>query len=62
MNTSTGNIVPLGFVESLKAKNDPTAKFYKEIPGEYLPMLQGMNRAQRREWYRKNKKLFKKGA
>ena len=35
------------------------AKFMKEIPEELVPRLQGMNRKDRREFYRKNKKAFK---
>lgn len=59
MNTATGEIKDYSEVLDMKAIGDPAAKFYKPVPAKYAGMLQGMNRAQRREWYRKNKKLFK---
>jgi hypothetical protein len=59
MNTATGEIIPWIGMKDLIEKNDPSVKFCKEIPDEVLPLLQGMNRKQRREFYRKNKKLFK---
>ena len=58
MNTGTGEIVDWNTVLRMRDAGDPTAKFYKAIPKEVLPILEGMNRKQRREWYRKNKKLF----
>ena len=56
MHTGTGEIKDLGEVEEMKAKKNPVANFYKEIPAGYLPMLQGMNRKQRREWYKSTRK------
>ena len=60
MDTRTGDIVSMDFVEKLKLnpKTAPQAKWYKEIPSELLPELEGMNRAERRAWYRKNKHRF----
>jgi len=60
MNTQTGELVDMEFVEKLKKMSDPSVKFYKEVPSILLPEIQGMNRSQRREWYRKNKKRIKK--
>ena len=62
MNTGTGSIVDYDLVKKMKDDGNPTANFYKEIPNEVLPILEGMNRKQRRDWYKKNKKLLKKGA
>lgn len=63
MDTRTGEIVPMdlvnGFKESLNPVTQAQAKWYKEIPVELLSQLEGMNRKERREWYRKNKHLFK---
>lgn len=60
MDTRTGEIVDMKFVEKLKFNplTAPQAKWYKEIPPELLPQLEGMNRAQRRAWYSHNKHLF----
>jgi len=62
MDTRTGDIVNMDTVEKLKLdpKTAPQAKWYKEIPPELLPQLEGMNRKQRRAWYSQNKHLFKK--
>jgi len=59
MNTATGRIIAWDEMEGLIDKKDPSVKFCKEIPDDLLPHLQGMNRKQRREFYRKNKQLFK---
>ncbi len=59
MDTRTGEIVPFRHVEDLKQQGDKTANFYKKIPEKYLQLLQSMNRKQRRDWYRKNRKLFR---
>jgi len=59
MNTGTGEIVGMDYVEDLKAQANPVARFYKEIPEKYLGELQGMNRTERRKWYKKNKYRFK---
>lgn len=39
-------------------QNPQDAKFYKEIPSQYQDVLMSMNRKDRREWMRKNKKLL----
>jgi len=62
MNTGTGEIVNWDIIKKMKDDKNPTANFYKEIPNEVLPELQGMNRKQRRDWYKRNKKLLSKGA
>lgn len=54
MNTSTGDIILVDDDNSEILK----ANFIKKIPDRFLPMLAGMNRKERREWYRKNKKSF----
>ena len=56
MDTRTGEIVSMKEVEKMKPA---VAKWFKEIPNELLPELRGMNRKQRRAWYRENKKRFK---
>ena len=53
MDTRNYNIVPE--VEVPKA---PEGNFFKKIPDSIVPMLQGMNRKHRRDWYKKNKKLL----
>lgn len=60
MDTRQGNMVDMDFINSLKQKNDPSAKWYKEIPDVFLPELEGMNRHQRRKWYSENKKRIEK--
>jgi len=56
MKTSDGSILPMEAVEAKVREGDITARFYKQIPEKYLPALQGMNRKQRREYYRSHKK------
>ena len=58
MDTRTGEIFGMDFVEELKKKKPFEAKFFKEIPDKYVDLLQGMNRAERRKWYREHKKNF----
>ena len=58
MHTGTGDIVPMDFVNKLKDKKDLTARFYKEIPQHLLHELEGMNRHERRKWYKLNKHRF----
>lgn len=62
MDTRTGEIVNMDFVNKLKLNPETAsqAKWYKEIPSVFVPELQGMNRKQRRTWYSQNKHLFKK--
>jgi len=62
MDTRTGEIVPETVVQALRDQKRPESNFYKLIPEQYVPVLQAMNRKQRREWYRKNKNLFNKEA
>lgn len=59
MDTRNGNIVDYGEVEAMRGRKDVTANFFKKIPDKYLSLLQGMNRKQRRDWYKKNKNLMK---
>ena len=59
MNTSTGDMITAGQLEALKSKNPAVANFYKLIPDSFLPELAGMNRKERREWYRRNKKRIR---
>ena len=56
MDTRTGEIVDMEEVNKMKPEE---AKWFKPVPSEYVPMLKNMNRKQRREWYRRNKKLWK---
>ncbi len=60
MDTATGEIHFLSDddVAKINTKTDVRARFLKLIPDELLTEMQGMNRAQRREYYRKNKKKF----
>ena len=66
MDTSTGNIYGIigeDFMDEggQQAKIDAVrAKFMKLIPEQYLGKLQGMNRKDRREFYRLHKKEFSK--
>lgn len=54
MDTRSFDILPEMEVPKL-----PEANFYKKIPDNFVGLLQGMNRKQRREWYKKNKPLLK---
>lgn len=56
MDTRSFDILP-----EMEVPNHPEANFYKELSNNYIPLLQDMNRKQRREWYRKNKHLLKEG-
>jgi len=58
MDTRNFNIVPKETVEELRARKNPSVNFFKLIPKEFEQELLAMNRQQRREWYRKNKKLL----
>jgi len=60
MDTRNYNIVPEETVEELKTRKNPSANFFKPIPKEFEQELLNMNRKQRRDWYRKNKKLLVK--
>ena len=59
MHTGTGEIISGLEYEEKVNQGDNTARFYKLIPESLLPELIGMNRKQRREWYRDNKHRFK---
>lgn len=56
MNTDTGEILSL---DEVKKRPFEEQKKFKLIPPGYVDAIQGMNRSQRRRWYRENKKLFK---
>jgi hypothetical protein len=56
MNTSTGDMVTYGQLETIKKENPQAARFFKKIPDVMFPEIDGMNRQGRRQWYRKNKK------
>ena len=56
MDTRTGEIISF---EELKKKPVQDQKFFKEVPDIHQHYLEGLNRKERREWYRKNKHLFK---
>lgn len=58
MDTRTGEMVTMNFVKELIDKGSPSAKWYKEIPEDMLIEIEGMNRKQRRKWYRENKHRF----
>lgn len=57
MNIDTGEIVTL---DELKLRPKDEQKRFVQVPEQYEQFLLNMNRAGRREWYRKNKKLFNK--
>ena len=58
MHTGTMKIVPETTVEELRLKKNPSANFFKKIPREFEKALLEMSRAQRRRWYKENKKLL----
>ena len=57
MNIDTGEILTL---DEVKKKPLKEQKRFVEIPNHLLKDLQGMNRAQRRKYYKKHKSEFKK--
>ena len=58
MNTATGEILRLK--ETAVSESElKMANFMKKIPEQYLDKLQGMNRAERRKFYKDHKKDFK---
>jgi len=58
MDTRTGEIVSMDFVNKLKQEKPKEARFYKEIPEALLPEIEGMNRHERRKFYALNKHRF----
>lgn len=60
MDTRTGEIVSWEKFEKIKKEKPLEARFYKEIPEELLDELKGMNRHERRKWYKLNKHRFNK--
>jgi hypothetical protein len=59
MDTRTGEIVSKDFVDDLRKQGKRTVRFYKEVPQSLEREIAGMNREQRRQWWRKNKKRIK---
>lgn len=57
MDTSTGRIYQ-GDDSALKAimQGETKRERLVGIPDEHVPLVMGMSRKERREWYRKNKK------
>ena len=53
-----GDIITL---DELKEKPVKEQEKYIELPNDVLSSLQGMNRADRRRWYKQNRKALKKG-
>jgi hypothetical protein len=60
MDTRTGDLFTLDNIRKKIFDNPSIAKWMKEIPSEFLPELEGMNRAERRAWYSKNRHRFNK--
>lgn len=54
---SRGNMVSF---EELQKKPLKEQKAFKEVPDNLVSMLEGMNRHERRKWYKLNKKYLKK--
>ncbi|MFA5217164.1 hypothetical protein [Sulfuricurvum sp.] len=52
-----GDILSL---EEVKALPEKRKEKFREIPEKDVPMLQGMNRHQRRKWYKENKDFLNK--
>lgn len=59
MDTGTGIIYTLEEMKEKLKQSPDRAKFMKWIPDEYVQKMQGMNRAERRKFYREHKKDFK---
>ncbi len=53
MNTDTGELIS---VEDLKKRPLEEQKKFVMIPDLFLSEIEGMNRKQRRRWYKENKK------
>ena len=60
MDTRTGEIVSPEEYAEIKKQEPARAQWMMEIPEEYLDKLEGMNRKERREFYRKHKKEWKR--
>jgi len=58
MDTRQGNIISPELMKIFAEQKPKEARFMKLIPEELLPELKGMNRKQRREYYRTHKKEF----
>ena len=59
MDTRTGEIMDMQEAERRIKLNPKDAKFLKELPDKFVEQLEGMNRADRRAWAKKNKHLLK---
>ena len=59
MDTSTGNLLTGEDWEKMLAQKPQQAKFIKPVPAHLVPMLENMNRADRRKYYREHKSEFK---
>ena len=59
MDTRTGDLITSECFEIIKQSDPITANWYKLIPDVFLPEIAGMNRKERRSWYKVNKKRIK---
>lgn len=59
MQTDTGELMSLEEMKKRIQEKPNLANKFVEIPSQYLPQLEGMNRKERRRWYSQNKKLFR---
>ena len=58
MDTRTGEMMDWEEAEKRIKKNLLAANFIKEIPNQFLPQIEGMNREERRRWYKENRKAL----
>lgn len=56
MDTRTGELIS---EEELKKKSDSEKKNFVLIPEKYQDYVEGLNRKDRRSWYKQNKHLWK---
>jgi hypothetical protein len=59
MDTRTGKLITSEDFEIIKQSDPLAANWYKLIPDDFLPEIAGMNRKERRMWYKLNKKRIK---
>ena len=60
MDTRNGSMILDEEMQKILKEKPNQAKWFKQVPEEYISAMGGMNRKQRRAFYKDNKKKFKK--
>ena len=60
MDTRSGKMLTEAEFNKIKEENPSQTKWFKEVRKDAEILMQGMNRKERRAFYKENKKLFTK--